>query len=84
MGQLTIATNRGTLSELTNQDTTEISHANIKTDRYMDIQEIKKVDVLSRYLSGLQADEIFTSYENDITEGGLSGTFSDSYKSFSL
>lgn len=84
MGQLTIATNRGTLSELTNQDITEISHANIKTDRYMDIQEIKKVDVLSRYLSGLQADEIFTSYENDITEGGLSGTFSDSYKSFSL
>ena len=27
MGKLTLATNRGTLAELTNQDTTEISHA---------------------------------------------------------
>lgn len=84
MGKLTLATNRGTLAELTNQDTTEISHASILTDRYEDMQELKNVDALSRYLSDLQAEEIFTAYENDITDGGVSGTFADPDKFFAL
>lgn len=49
-----------------------------------DMQELKNIDALSRYLSDLQAEEIFTAYENDITDGGVSGTFADPDKFFAL
>lgn len=83
-GRLALSTNRGTLSELAGPDTAEISNADFQSDRYDDSHEIKDVGVLSQYLSDLQVERILTAYENDTSEGGLSGEFAASNRSFSL
>ena len=83
-GRLALSTDRGTLTELAGLDTAGISNADFQSDRYDDSHEIKDVGLLSQYLSDLQVERIFTAYENDTSEGGLSGEFAASNRSFSL
>ena len=83
-GKFVLATNRGTLSELTGRDTTEIAYADIQADGNSDSREIDDVESLSRYLSDLQAEQILTAYVDDMSGGGLSGVFAASDRFFTL
>ena len=83
-GRLALSTNRGTLSELAGPDTAEISNADFQSGRYADPHGIKDVELLSQYLSDLQVERIYTGYENDSSEGGLTGEFATAKRSFVL
>lgn len=83
-GKIALATDRGTLSELTGPDMSSIEYADIQSDRYDDSHEINDVELLSQYLSGLQAEQILTAYVNDLPDGGLSGVLAASDASFAL
>lgn len=83
-GRLALSTNRGTLSELAGPDTAEISNADFQSGRYADPYGIKDVELLSQYLSDLQVERIYTGYENDSSEGGLTGEFATAKRSFVL
>lgn len=83
-GRLALSINRGALSELAGPDTSEISNVRFQSGRYDDSHEIKDVGLLSQYLSDLKVERILTGYENDTSEGGLSGEFAASSRTFAL